>query len=48
MPRCVPTGSGARCKESLAVVRADEAEYHPDTGEINPTGNVRVTFEASK
>jgi hypothetical protein len=45
---CVPTSSGATCKESLAVVRADEAEYHPDTGEIKPSGNVRVTFEASK
>ena len=45
---CVPTGRGAPCKESLAVVRADEAEYQPDTGEIKPSGNVRVTFEASK
>lgn len=30
------------------VLRADEAEYHPDTGEIKPSGNVRVTFEELK
>jgi lipopolysaccharide assembly outer membrane protein LptD (OstA) len=46
-PFCVPTGSGSVCKEQM-VVRADEVEYHPDTGEIKPSGNVRVTFEELK
>jgi hypothetical protein len=45
---CVPAGGGTACKERMAVVRADEAEYHPDSGEIKPSGNVRVTFEESK
>ena len=27
------------------VLQADEAEYHEDTGEITPRGNVRITFE---
>ena len=27
------------------IVRADEADYHEDTGEIAPRGNVRVSFQ---
>jgi hypothetical protein len=46
-PFCVSTGSGSVCKEEM-VLRADEAEYHPDTGSITPSGNVRVTFEELK
>jgi lipopolysaccharide assembly outer membrane protein LptD (OstA) len=44
---CVPAGGKTVCKEEM-VLRADEAEYQPDTGEITPTGNVRVTFEELK
>jgi hypothetical protein len=43
-PFCVSTRSGSVCKEEM-VLHADEAEYHPDTGSITPSGNVRVTFE---
>lgn len=46
-PFCVSTGSGSVCKEEM-VLRADEAEYHPDTGSITPSGNVRVAFEELK
>jgi hypothetical protein len=42
-PSCVRTP----CYTKM-VLRADEAEYHPDTGEINPSGNVRITFEELK
>src|SRR5580658_9377198 len=44
---CVPAGGKTVCNEGM-VLRADEAEYRPDTGEITPTGNVRVTFEELK
>jgi lipopolysaccharide assembly outer membrane protein LptD (OstA) len=44
---CVPTGGKTVCNEEM-VLRADEAEYHPDTGEITPSGNVRVAFEELK
>lgn len=46
-PFCVSTGSGSVCKEVM-VLRADEAAYHQDTGEITANGNVRVTFEELK
>lgn len=46
-PFCVSTGSGSVCKEEM-VLRADQAEYHPDTGSITPSGNVQVTFEELK
>jgi hypothetical protein len=46
-PSCVATSSGRTCYTEM-VLRADEAEYHPDTGEIKPSGNVRITFEELK
>ena len=30
------------------ILRADEADYNEDTGQIDPRGNVRVQFESSK
>src|SRR5580700_11327957 len=44
---CVHTGGKTICNEAM-VLRADEAAYQPDTGEITPSGNVRVTFEELK
>lgn len=46
---CFPASGGKPpdCRTKL-VVRADEAEYNPDTGEIKSYGNVRVTFEEEK
>jgi lipopolysaccharide assembly outer membrane protein LptD (OstA) len=32
----------------VMVLRADEADYRQDTGEILPHGNVRVTLEDAK
>jgi len=32
----------------VTILHADEAEYHEDTGEILPRGNVRVTIEEAK
>ena len=46
-PFCVSTTSGSVCREQM-VLRADEVEYHPDTGEITSDGNVRLTFEELK
>jgi lipopolysaccharide assembly outer membrane protein LptD (OstA) len=46
-PFCVSTGGRSLCNEEM-ILRADEAEYHPDTGEIASTGNVRVTFAELK
>jgi hypothetical protein len=46
-PLCVRTGGETVCNEEM-VLRADEAKYNPDTGEITPSGNVRVTFEQLK
>jgi len=44
MPFCVATGKGGElvCAGDM-VVRADEADLHEDTGEIEARGNVRVT-----
>jgi hypothetical protein len=45
-PLCVPAGrNGALVCEEEMVLRADEAEYHEDSGEIIPAGHVRVSFE---
>ena len=38
---CVPSGKDNAC-EGAMVLRADEAEYHQDTGEFEARGNVRV------
>lgn len=46
-PSCAAPSGGKTCYTKM-VLRADEAEYHPDTGEIKPSGNVRVTFEEMK
>jgi hypothetical protein len=46
-PSCSDPASAKPCYTKL-VVRADEAEYHPDTSEIKPSGHVRVTFEELK
>ena len=46
-PFCIHAGNETICREAM-VLRADEAEYHPDTGEITPSGDVRVTFEELK
>jgi hypothetical protein len=46
---CVPAGQGGAlvCEEAM-VLHADEAEYREDTGEIKPSGNVRVSFQKVK
>jgi lipopolysaccharide assembly outer membrane protein LptD (OstA) len=31
--------------KQLLIMRADEADYHQDTGEIEARGNVRVNFQ---
>ena len=43
-PICVPAGTGGRlvCDGEM-ILRADEAELHEDTGEIQARGNVSVT-----
>jgi lipopolysaccharide export system protein LptA len=48
-PLCVRPGRkrGLICDEAM-VLKADEAEYRADTGEIIPRGNVRVSFEKLK
>ena len=38
---CVPTGKENAC-EGAMILRADEAEYHQDTGEFEARGNVHV------
>jgi len=44
MPVCFSNGKkGALVCTGDTIVRADEAEYHEDTGEIEAHGNVRVT-----
>jgi lipopolysaccharide assembly outer membrane protein LptD (OstA) len=45
-PMCVATGPGtALACDGYVVVRADRADVHEDTGEIEATGNVRITRE---
>jgi lipopolysaccharide assembly outer membrane protein LptD (OstA) len=46
-PSCTAVSSEKPCYTKM-VQRADEAEYHPDSGEIQAFGNVRVTFEELK
>ena len=47
-PVCVVTGPGNAwtCNGSV-VLRADEADLHEDTGQIEASGNVKVTRERS-
>lgn len=43
-PVCVPAGrKGAVICEGYTIVRADEAVFHEDTGQIEAHGNVTVT-----
>jgi hypothetical protein len=43
-PQCIPTGKGTEINcYGETIVRADEADYHEDTGEIEARGHVRVT-----
>jgi hypothetical protein len=43
-PVCLPAGKGgAVVCDGEMIVRADEAEFHEDTGEIQAHGNVQVT-----
>ena len=35
-------------RDMYLIVRADEADYHEDTGEIVPRGNVHVAFQPMK
>src|SRR5436190_15299054 len=43
-PVCLPVGKrGALVCEGSMILRADEADLHEDTGEIEARGNVRVT-----
>ena len=45
-PICVVTGPGnAPICDGYHVLRADQADYHRDTGRIEASGNVRVTRE---
>jgi len=46
MAVCVVTGPGSTqvCK-GYTVLRADEADFHEDSGQIDARGNVRVTRE---
>ena len=49
-PVCLATAenpAGWSCDGSV-VLRADEADLHEDTGEIDARGNVRVTRERSR
>ena len=42
--QCFPTGKGTETKcYGDTIVRAYEADYHEDSGEIEARGNVRVT-----
>jgi lipopolysaccharide assembly outer membrane protein LptD (OstA) len=47
-PVCLHTGPGNElaCDGSV-VLRADEANFHEDTGQIEASGNVKVTRERS-
>lgn len=43
-PVCLPVGNdGAPVCDGEMIVRADEAEFHEDTGEIQAHGNVQIT-----
>jgi len=45
-PVCVAAGPGtALACAGYVVVRADQADLHEDTGEVEASGNVRVTRE---
>jgi lipopolysaccharide assembly outer membrane protein LptD (OstA) len=45
-PMCVAAGPGTALScAGYVVVRADRAEVHEDTGDIEATGNVRITRE---
>ena len=43
-PVCIPVGQGGSsvCAGEM-IVRADEAEFHEDSGEIQAQGNVQIT-----
>jgi lipopolysaccharide assembly outer membrane protein LptD (OstA) len=42
---CIPVGRRrATVCEGAMVLRADEADFHEETGEIEARGNVRVTL----
>jgi lipopolysaccharide assembly outer membrane protein LptD (OstA) len=44
IPVCIPAGeNGKRTCDGQMIVRADEATYHEDTGEIEATGSVHIT-----
>lgn len=44
-PVCLPTGKqGAMVCDGYMIVRADEAVFHEDTGQIDPHGSVTVTL----
>jgi hypothetical protein len=46
MPVCIVTGPGTTHSCSgYMVLRADRADFHEDSGQIEPSGNVRVTRE---
>jgi hypothetical protein len=43
IPVCLPSGEdGKQVCDGFTIIRADEAPYHEDTGEIEATGSVRV------
>jgi len=45
---CIQKGLGKRWKnqpKQAVIIRADEADYHQGTGEIEARGNVRVNFQ---
>lgn len=44
---CVQTTSAGQVCDGYVVVRAEKAELHTDTGQIEASGNVRVTRERS-
>lgn len=45
-PVCVGTGPGnTQVCDGFVVLRADEADFHEDSGQIDAHGNVRVTRE---
>ena len=44
IPVCLPPGeNGKPLCNGFTILRADEATYHEDTGEIEATGSVRLT-----
>jgi lipopolysaccharide assembly outer membrane protein LptD (OstA) len=44
-PACLLHLNGnVEIRTSTAVVQADEADYHCDTGEVEPRGNVHMNF----